>query len=158
MQRQRSFSLKSLLRVFLALLLRVWTSLSTQSPKNLHSLTSPHNLAYVIYTSGSTGKPKGTQVNCKGVVNCIYSLKKLVNVNKNHTFFALTSISFDVAAMDYYLPFSVGARVIIASQNDQKDALALNDIIKRQSIDCIQGTPSLFQMLISSLNYDLLIN
>ena len=132
---------------------QIWINLSNQPSKNPYPLSTPHNLAYIIYTSGSTGKPKGVQVNCKGVVNCIYSLNSLINVSNQHTFFALTSISFDVAAMDYYLPFFIGAKVIISNKDEQKDPLALNDIIQRHGVSCIQGTPSLFQILSSAPNY-----
>ncbi|MBL8677478.1 MAG: AMP-binding protein, partial [Alphaproteobacteria bacterium] len=135
---------------------QIWTSLSTQPFQNPLPLSTPHNLAYIIYTSGSTGKPKGVQINCEGIINCIYSLKYLTNLDKEHTFFALTSISFDVAAMDYYLPFSIGAKVIISTQDEQKDPLALNEIIKKHAVSCIQGTPSLFHLLTAAPNYNLL--
>ncbi|MFN9545918.1 MAG: non-ribosomal peptide synthetase, partial [Cyanobacteriota bacterium] len=84
----------------------------------------PNHLAYVIYTSGSTGKPKGVMVEHSHAVNFInwaggeWSAEEL-----RRTLFA-TSINFDLAAFECFVPLSVGgANVIVRNVLDAGPAL-----------------------------------
>jgi len=132
-----------------------------EQPKtNLISITTPSHLAYVIYTSGSTGKPKGVMVRHQSVINCVYAIKRLIQTTSSESFLALTSLSFDVAALDYYLPFLTGSKVILASQIEQKDGFKLVSLFNKHLISSVQGTPSLFRMITEtgdSLNHKIKI-
>ncbi|KAB2836946.1 MAG: amino acid adenylation domain-containing protein, partial [Caedimonadaceae bacterium] len=135
-------------------------TLSSYPKKNPKSSSSPLNLAYIIYTSGSTGKPKGINIDNLSVVNCIYAIRRAVQASSNGTSLALTSLSFDVAALDYYLPLSIGAKVIIVDSCSQKDGFKLVSLINKHSVSAIQATPSLFRMILvtePSLNQEITI-
>ena len=65
---------------------------------------NPDNLAYVIYTSGSTGKPKGVQITHRGLANFLHALHGLIGFTDQDSQLAVTTISFDIAALELYMP------------------------------------------------------
>ena len=125
-----------------------WPIINNETNNNLVNETQPGDLIYLIYTSGSTGKPKGVLVENKGVVNCLLSIAKKIKISSNDKFLAVTPLSFDVAALDYYLPLSFGASITIASETDRKDGAALIELLYQKKISAMQATPSTWQMLV----------
>ena len=85
-------------------------TIEQRSTENLISRTDSENLAYVIYTSGSTGQPNGVQVEHQSVVNAISSIGKQIDLCPRDTWLAVTTISFDIAALELYLPLIIGAK------------------------------------------------
>ena len=69
---------------------------------------APDNLAYVIYTSGSTGRPKGVQLEHRSVVNFLWSMRREPGLTSNDVLVAVTTLSFDIAGLELYLPLLVG--------------------------------------------------
>ncbi len=85
------------------------------------------NLAYVIYTSGSTGKPKGVTSSPSGPKPFPRQYgRSFLACCPNDTLLALTSLSFDIAALELYLPLSVGARLVLVPHGVSRDGLALD--------------------------------
>ncbi|HEY6169554.1 MAG TPA: amino acid adenylation domain-containing protein, partial [Verrucomicrobiae bacterium] len=74
-------------------------------------------LAYVIYTSGSTGKPKGVMVTHRNVVNFFAGIDRVLGVEPG-VWLALTSISFDISALELFWTLARGFKVVI--QPDEK--------------------------------------
>ena len=62
------------------------------------------DLAYILYTSGSTGKPKGVQIRHYNLVNFLLSMQKQPGMKPEDNILAVTTISFDIAGLDLYLP------------------------------------------------------
>ena len=85
------------------------------------------NLAYVIYTSGSTGQPKGVQIEHRSVLNCLHSVRQVVELTENDIFLALTTISFDIAALEIFLSLITGATLVLASREEALDGRLLLD-------------------------------
>jgi amino acid adenylation domain-containing protein len=106
------------------------------------------NLAYVIYTSGSTGNPKGVQISHKSLTNLLQSMLFSLNVTKEDIFLALTTISFDIAAIELYLPLILGAKLVIASSEVALDPTLLLQQMEEQQITVIQATPATWQNLV----------
>ena len=75
-------------------------------------LTAEH-LAYVIYTSGSTGTPKGVMVAHRGVTNFLWSMRREPGIEMDDVLLATTRLSFDIAALELYLPLTIGAQLRI---------------------------------------------
>ncbi len=76
---------------------------------NLDGGPIPANLAYVIYTSGLTGRPKGVQVTHAALANLLESMRRLLAINERDALLAVTTLSFDIAALEIFLPLIVGA-------------------------------------------------
>jgi amino acid adenylation domain-containing protein len=110
----------------------------------------PDNLAYLIYTSGSTGVPKGVEVTQGAVSNFLGSMRQDPGMSRDDVLLAVTTISFDIAALELFLPLSVGARVVLASRKDAADAGALAASIARHGVTVMQATPATWHMLVAA--------
>jgi amino acid adenylation domain-containing protein len=91
----------------------------------LEPLAGPEDLAYVIYTSGSTGRPKGVEVRHGGVVNFLAAMARAPGLDARDVLLAATTISFDIAVLELFLPLIVGARVTLASRETAVDGARL---------------------------------
>ncbi|MGA1284834.1 MAG: amino acid adenylation domain-containing protein [Prochlorothrix sp.] len=105
------------------------------------------DLAYLIYTSGSTGKPKGVAIAHGSLVNFLESMQDYLQLAPQDTWLALTTLSFDIAALELLLPLIVGATVAIAPQASQRDAFLLAQLIEQFQATVIQATPTTWQLL-----------
>ena len=80
--------------------------------------------------AGSTGKPKVVQVEHRSVVNFLLSMKKKPRITERDVLASVTTVSFDIAALDLFLPLSVGARVVLASRATAADGRRLKQLIE----------------------------
>jgi len=108
------------------------------------------SLAYIIYTSGSTGKPKGVKVTHKNLANLLLSVAEMPGIVRDDRFLAITTISFDIAAVEMFLPLISGAQVVIADQATIKDGRMINRLIEEAGISILQATPSTLSMLMDA--------
>ncbi|RYP63027.1 hypothetical protein DL770_009479 [Monosporascus sp. CRB-9-2] len=108
------------------------------------------DLAYVMYTSGSTGRPKGVEVSHGNVSNLLLSTQKEPGCSETDRLLALTTISFDMAILELFLPLLCGATTVIAQKDEIKDTAALIKLMMRYEITIMQGTPAIWQMLLDS--------
>jgi amino acid adenylation domain-containing protein len=108
----------------------------------------PSSLAYIIYTSGSTGKPKGVAIEHENVMNFITAMKAEIDFLPGKTILALTTISFDIFLLETLLPLICGLKIVIASENHQKDPRLLTELIMDNKIDVLQVTPSRLKLIL----------
>ena len=108
----------------------------------------PEQLAYVIYTSGSTGKPKGVQISHRALVNFITTMRAKPGLVAEDVLVAVTTLSFDIAGLELYLPLTTGARVVIAPAAATEDPRALSALLERTQATIMQATPTTWRMLI----------
>lgn len=120
-----------------------------ESPENLHCGNSL-NSAYILYTSGSTGKPKGVQIRHKSVINLVASMGKLMEISEDDIILAETTISFDIAELEMYLPLFSGARLVIASEETSMNADMLKNKIDECGATIFQATPVTYKMMVLS--------
>jgi amino acid adenylation domain-containing protein len=106
--------------------------------------------AYVIYTSGSTGQPKGVEIAHRSLVNILTSMARRPGLTPDDVFLALTTVSFDIAALELFLPLIVGATVVVASRDEVTDAFAFVKRIKNVGATALQATPAHWQMLLEA--------
>ncbi|RON52260.1 hypothetical protein BK666_02495 [Pseudomonas frederiksbergensis] len=111
---------------------------------------TPQHLAYVMFTSGSTGKPKGVMVEHRNVVNLLRTMAETVGANANDRVLALTTLGFDIAGLELFLPLMCGARVVLASRDQAHDGRLLAEVIARNEITLAQATPASWRMLLDS--------
>ncbi len=93
------------------------------SPPALPSRAFPESLAYVIYTSGSTGRPKGVQIPHSAIVNFLQSMAARPGLSPDDVLLAVTPLSFDICALEIFLPLLTGARVVLAPREVSGDGL-----------------------------------
>lgn len=123
------------------------SAIAQQPSTNPSSGVTPDHLAYTIYTSGSTGKPKGVQI-CHGTaVNFLASMQRAPGLTSADTLLAITTISFDIAVLELYLPLTVGARIVLAPQGVTTDASRLLQLLTTSGITLMQATPVTWRML-----------
>lgn len=120
---------------------------SNESSGNLR-FGNVHNNAYILYTSGSTGKPKGVMVKQHAVINLICSMSRSLNVTAQDILLAATTISFDIAEMEIYLPLFNGAKLVIASEDTAMNVELLKTRIDETGATLFQATPVTFRMLV----------
>lgn len=111
---------------------------------------SGDHLAYVLYTSGSTGKPKGVLIEHHNLVNFLLSMQQAPGISKNDVLLAVTTISFDIAGLELYLPLISGATVLLADPAVTRDGRSLLDLIKAEKVSILQATPSTWRMLLDA--------
>jgi amino acid adenylation domain-containing protein len=119
------------------------------SPENPANVTTCDRIAYVIYTSGSTGKPKGVQIPHSAVVNFLKSMQRQPGLTQSDVLLAVTTISFDIAALELYLPLITGARVLLVSREVATDGKQLSEQIEATGATVMQATPGTWQMLLA---------
>ncbi|WP_055557518.1 non-ribosomal peptide synthetase, partial [Streptomyces sp. NBRC 110028] len=103
--------------------------------------------AYVIYTSGSTGRPKGVVVGRRALANFLSSMGELLPLTPADVWTAVTTIAFDIAALELYLPLTRGATLVLADQDTVRDPQALAELITTTGTTVMQATPSLWHAL-----------
>jgi amino acid adenylation domain-containing protein len=113
-------------------------------------IADPGHLAYVIYTSGSTGQPKGVEIEHGAVVNMLASMRKRPGLDEADRMLAITTLTFDIAALEIFLPLVCGARVVIAPSETALDGMALADLIAQSGVSVMQATPATLRMLLDA--------
>jgi amino acid adenylation domain-containing protein len=111
---------------------------------------TPADIAYVIYTSGSTGKPKGVEVRHQGVVNFLTAMQQQPGIVATDRLLSVTTLSFDIAVLEIFLPITVGARVVLLSRADAMDGRKLAATIDQAGITIMQATPSTWRLLLEA--------
>lgn len=125
-------------------------SLNQYSALPLPLTVTPDDVAYLLYTSGSTGNPKGVPISHKNLVNLLCSMALEPGINENDRLLSITSISFDIAGLELYLPLIKGATLILADHETARDGRLLLDLIKKENISFLQATPATWLMLLDS--------
>ena len=127
-----------------------WEVIARQPAANASHVSKAETLAYVIYTSGSTGKPKGVQIQHRSLINFLYSMRKAPGLGQNDKLLSITTLSFDIAGLELWLPLITGAQIILAPREVAVDGQALAELIERSGATVMQATPSTWQLLLSS--------
>lgn len=125
-------------------------SIAQRSAKPLPSATAPTDPAYVIYTSGSTGRPKGVAIPHGALVNLLCAMQRQPGLTKEDTVVSVTTVSFDMAVLDLFLPLTVGARLILAMDQEMADGAALLRLLRRHGATFMQATPVTWQLLLEA--------
>jgi amino acid adenylation domain-containing protein len=127
-----------------------WGEIAREPTTALPSRIAGEQLAYIIYTSGSTGRPKGVQVTHAALANVLRALHLQLGLDERAIFLAVTTVSFDIAAVELFLPLIVGARTILLSRAQAQNASELTAEIEHSGVTMMQATPATWQMLVES--------
>ncbi|AMP99120.1 Nonribosomal peptide synthetase [Pedobacter cryoconitis] len=108
---------------------------------------SSTDTAYVIYTSGSTGVPKGVEISHQSLTNVLLSVGEKLKINPADQLFSVTTYSFDVSVVDFFLPIINGASLYIASAEILSDPELIIHKLAVLQPTVLQATPAFYQML-----------
>ncbi|MEK4688298.1 non-ribosomal peptide synthetase DhbF [Bacillus sp. FSL W8-1202] len=120
------------------------------SPENPDVSVSLDHPAYIIYTSGSTGRPKGVVVTQKSLSNFLLSMQEAFSLGEEDRLLAVTTVAFDISALELYLPLISGAQIVIARKETIREPHALAQMIENFDINIMQATPTLWHALVTS--------
>ncbi|WP_163182208.1 non-ribosomal peptide synthetase DhbF [Bacillus subtilis] len=120
------------------------------SPENPDVSVSLDHPAYIIYTSGSTGRPKGVVVTQKSLSNFLLSMQEAFSLGEEDRLLAVTTVAFDISALELYLPLISGAQIVIAKKETIREPQALAQMIENFDINIMQATPTLWHALVTS--------
>ena len=112
--------------------------------------SAAEDLAYVIYTSGSTGSPKGVGIAHRSLVNCLNSMRDQLAFTERETLLAVTTISFDIAGLEIFLPLITGAKILLAGGEDVADGSRLLTLLTQHAVTTLQATPSTWRLLLEA--------
>ncbi|GAB4045355.1 non-ribosomal peptide synthetase [Spirosoma litoris] len=128
----------------------VLAKLDTYSKEAPNVLVAGSDLAYILYTSGSTGRPKGVLIEHHNLVNLLYSMIAWPGITKEDALLAVTTVSFDIAGLELFLPLLVGATLVLADAEMTKDGRALLEAVPAYQVSIIQATPVTYKMMLAA--------
>ncbi len=112
--------------------------------------TTPGMLAYVIYTSGSTGRPKGVMVSHQNAVSFLLAMQQEMALTDKDSLLAVTSLSFDIALLEIFLPLTMGAEVVLVDRVTGHDGRKLVGLLASSEVSFMQATPATWRMLLDA--------
>lgn len=108
---------------------------------------NPNTLAYTIYTSGSTGLPKGVNIQQSALNNLLDAMQHRLKLKDDSRWLALTTLCFDISALEVFLPLREGACLILATAEQSRNAESLAELINHYDVNVMQATPSTWRLL-----------
>jgi amino acid adenylation domain-containing protein len=111
---------------------------------------SQQDAAYVIYTSGSTGRPKGVVISHTALVNFLFSMQRRPGLAATDRLASVTTISFDIAALEIFLPLTLGAAVELVPRAIAANGEALSTLLVASGATVMQATPATWRLLLEA--------
>jgi amino acid adenylation domain-containing protein len=121
-----------------------------RSPSSSSATTTvtTDSLAYVIYTSGSTGKPKGARITHGGLVNTVLAVGTDLRLGPDDIVLAWSTIAFDVACLEIYLPLAFGASLYLVEKELAGDGDLRLEQVRTSAATVMMGTPTMYRLLL----------
>jgi amino acid adenylation domain-containing protein len=124
--------------------------LRAESAADPPPLAGALDVAYVLYTSGSTGRPKGVAVCHGSLANFLLAMAREPGLAPSAALLAVTTVAFDIAGLELYLPLAVGARIVLASRAEAADGKRLAALLRGSGATVMQATPATWRMLLAA--------
>jgi non-ribosomal peptide synthetase component F len=126
------------------------TLIAKESTHNLSIVVLPNTLAYTIHTSGSTGMPKGVMIEHGAVINLLKSVDHTVGFDAGSAFLSVTTFSFDICYLEFFVPLINGGKLIIVPREIAIDGFRLSESIHFYQPTHMQATPATWQLLLDA--------
>lgn len=127
-----------------------WMIIAQEEALPPNPAVTPAHLAYCIYTSGSTGKPKGVEVEHRTVVNFLCAMRQAPGLTAQDVLLAVTTISFDIAGLELYLPLMVGAKLVLTTRTIAASGHLLAQLLDDVGATVMQATPATWHLLLAA--------
>ncbi|MEV5093265.1 AMP-binding protein, partial [Streptomyces griseoincarnatus] len=99
----------------------------------------PRNAAYTLYTSGSTGRPKGVIVTWGNLRNFVEDMRERTGMTPQDRLLAVTTVGFDIAHLELFVPLISGATVVLADKELVHDPRELSRVVHDGGITVMQA-------------------
>ncbi len=127
-----------------------WERFAQQSTKNLELALNSDSLAYVLFTSGSTGRPKGVMIEHQALHNFLHDMQLRLQSKLNSYLLAVTTLSFDIAGLELYLPLLTGMGIVLTDRETASDGEKLQVLLQQYDICLMQATPATWKLLLDN--------
>jgi acyl-coenzyme A synthetase/AMP-(fatty) acid ligase len=84
------------------------------------------------------------------LVNFLNSMQQQPGLSASDTLLAVTTLSFDIAGLELFLPLVVGAQVILVSREEASDGAALAAYLNECNVTVMQATPATWHLLLEA--------
>ncbi|WP_067802626.1 non-ribosomal peptide synthetase [Actinomadura formosensis] len=108
----------------------------------------PDQVAYVLFTSGSTGEPKGVEVSHGAAMNTIGDLVERFAIAEDDVTLGVSALDFDLSVFDLFAPWSAGGAVVLPGEDERRDAVRWDELVRRWSVTVLNCVPSVLEMLL----------
>ena len=108
------------------------------------------SLLYVIYTSGSTGEPKGVAVEHRSFSIQMKKMVRRIPMRPDETILGITTITFDPAAFEIFLPLLQGASLTLLGRHESRDPVFIVSAVTTLGACVLQATPTFWRALLQS--------
>jgi amino acid adenylation domain-containing protein len=125
-------------------------AIDTMQDGNLGIVPDGSDPAYIIYTSGSTGRPNGVVVSHAALANFLGAMMIEPGLSRSAVVAAVTTVSFDIAGMELYLPLLTGASILLVPRAVATDGMALAALLAEESVTFMQATPATWRLLLEA--------
>lgn len=108
---------------------------------------TPDHPAYLIYTSGSTGSPKGIVVSHRNVCHFLRAANEVYGLVAEDVVFQGASVAFDLSVEEIWIPYLVGASLVVATCAVLGDVERLPEVLAQAGVSVLDTVPTLLSML-----------
>lgn len=105
----------------------------------------PRSLAYVIYTSGTTGRPKGVLIEHASIVHLLEAEQREIAIGPSDRCVQVSSNAYDSSIEECWLPFAVGATVVVADDVVTRLGPDLVPWLREHRISVLMPTPTMLR-------------
>jgi amino acid adenylation domain-containing protein len=126
------------------------SAIDARQATNLGTVPVGGDPAYIIYTSGSTGRPNGVVVSHAALANFLGAMLIEPGLSRSDILAAVTTVSFDIAGLELYLPLLAGGCVVLVPRALTTDGAALAALLVEESVTVMQATPATWRLLLEA--------
>ena len=125
-------------------------------PASSESLDEPadsegDDQAYVMPTSGSSGTSRLVGVTRRSLSTYLQSLPPALGVSETDVFVHTAAFTFSASVRQMFVPLSIGARLVVAGDEERLDPVALFRLIGSRGITVWDTVPSVWRNAIDAL-------
>ncbi|MEI6265174.1 MAG: amino acid adenylation domain-containing protein [Sphingobacteriia bacterium] len=106
--------------------------------------------SFILFTSGSTGEPKGVMLQHHSLTNVVIGLQKIINFTIGDKLLMVTTIIFDLAQADIFMPLVAGGEIVLTNNEEAKDGYAILKLIKEKRINYLEASPATYKFMLQT--------
>ncbi len=94
--------------------------------------------------------PRACRSRIGALANFLRAMRQQLGMTSRDTLLAVTTLSFDIAALELFLPLAVGARVVLVGRDEAADGARLVARLEDSGATFLQATPATWRLLLEA--------